>query len=218
MLTGIILNSIFRFGNADKLVNDKVVLIVSLMGLILIIIGGYLFYRSGQYNAKALADEIVSDSKPYVLYLRPFKSDVTIGKFIFSQFYWGNTITMEEQLFDVLKPFGDLLAIGQPGETLPKPGAAKIYTSNDWKEVVISKIKASQLVVILAGTGEGIIWELQEAFEILNPKKLLILVPTMSKKSYESFYQEAAKKFKVILPKTEQIKRLFGVAVSPGFY
>jgi uncharacterized membrane protein YraQ (UPF0718 family) len=182
LLTGIILNTIFRFGNADKLVNDQIVFIVSLAGLILIIVGGYLFYRSGQHKAKQLADEITSDSKPFVLFLRPFKSDVAMGRYIFSQFYFGNFITMEEQLSEVLKPFGDLLAIGKPGESLPKPGAAKIYASDDWKEVVISKMKTSQLVIILAGIGEGLLWELQESFEILNPKKLLILVPMMSKK------------------------------------
>src|SRR5262245_24831779 len=31
--------------------------------------------------------------------------------------------TDEEELADVLQPFGDLIAIGQPGEDLPKPGA-----------------------------------------------------------------------------------------------
>jgi hypothetical protein len=217
LITGIILFSIFRFGNAGKLVNnDDIVIVVSFIGTILIIIGGFLLYRSRQYKAKALTDKILNEGKPYVLYLRPFKLDSNTRRFIFSQFYFGNTRTMEEQLLEVLKPFGDLLSIGKPEEALPQPGAAKIYASNNWREVVVSKMNESKLVVILAGTGEGIIWELKEAFEILNPKKLLILVPTMSKKSYESFYQEAAKKFKVILPKTEEIKRFVG-GVSPGF-
>jgi len=42
--------------------------------------------------------------------------------------------TQEEQLAEVLRPFGDLVAIGRAGEQLPTPGAARIYASDaEWK-------------------------------------------------------------------------------------
>ncbi len=190
LLTGVILNTFTRVGTTGKLVGDNVVLYLSIIGFIFIIIGGYLVYRGGQYAAKALAQDI-DDSTPIVLYLRPFKTDVKIGKFVFTQFYWGSFRTTEEQLADVLKPFGDLLAVGQPGEALPIPGAAKIYAADDWKEVVMSKMKSSRLVVILAGTGPGLLWELQEAFQIVDLRKMLILIPVMRTKAYESFRPQA---------------------------
>src|SRR5207247_1203586 len=39
-----------------------------------------------------------------------------------------------EPLAEVLRPFGDLVAIGRAGEQLPTPGAARIYASDaKWK-------------------------------------------------------------------------------------
>ena len=75
----------------------------------------------------------------------------------------------------MLRPFGDLIAIGRPGERLPTPGAARIYTSDEeWKDVVKRQMQAAQLVVIRADVGENVFWELTQAVKTLNPQKLLI--------------------------------------------
>jgi hypothetical protein len=216
LITGIILNTFTRVPSFDRMIGDDAGTWLSAIGLIFIIIGGYMVYRGGQYAAKALAQEI-DDSTPIVLYLRPFKTDVKMGKYIFTQFYFGGVRTMEEQLAEVLQPFGRLLAIGQPGETLPKPGAAKIYADDDWKKVVIDKMKTSRLVVILAGTGEGLLWELKEAFEVVDPTKILILVPEMRKKSYEAFRLQAEKTFNIHFPEAGQIKTRVGLNAADGF-
>jgi hypothetical protein len=215
LITGVILNSFTRVPSFDRMIGDNAVTWLSIIGLILIIIGGYMVYRGGQYAAKALAQEI-DDSTPIILYLRPFKTDIKMAKYIFTQFYWGGVRTMEEQLAEVLQPFGRLLAIGQPGETLPKPGAAKIYAADDWKNVVIEKMKASRLVVILAGTGEGLLWELKEAFEVVDPTKILILVPEMRKKSYEAFRLQAEKTFNIHFPEAGKKTRA-GLNAANGF-
>ena len=100
--------------------------------------------------------------------------------------------TEEEQLAEVLRPFGDLVAIGQPGEALPKPGAAHIYASDEeWKDVVKGQMEAARLVVIRAGVGENLLWELKQAVEILDSQKLLILVLNMKVKYYDSFCTKA---------------------------
>ena len=89
---------------------------------------------------------------------------------------------------DVLRPIGDLVAIGKPGEDLPTPGAARIYVSDEeWKEEVKRRMRAARLVVIRAGVGENLLWEAKHALETLNPQKLLILVLNMKAKDYESF-------------------------------
>jgi hypothetical protein len=215
LLTGIILNTA-GIATTRQLVGDNAMLYLGVIGFVFIIIGGYLVYRGGQYAAKALAREI-DDSTPTVLYLRPFKTDVKMGKFIFMNFYYGGVRTKEEQLAEVLQSFGPLLAIGHPGETLPLPGAAKIYAADDWKKVVMSKMKTSRLVVILAGTGEGLLWELREAFEIVDPRKLLIMIPTMSKKAYEAFCAQAARTFDVHFPEAGKMKGIAGVGIGEGF-
>ena len=216
LITGIILNSFTRVSSFDRLIGDDVSTWMSVIGLVFIIIGGIMVYRGGQYAAKALAGEI-DDSTPIILYLRPFKTDVKMAKYVFTQFYFGGVRTMEEQLAEVLQPFGHLLAIGQPGETLPKPGAAKIYADDDWKKVVIDKMKTSRLVVILAGTGEGLLWELKEAFEVVDPTKILILVTGMRKKSYKAFSEQAGRSFNIHFPDAKQIKARIGLNVADGF-
>src|SRR5438876_1749915 len=132
--------------------------------------GTFLFWRGRQYAAKADAERIITDSDPDVLYLRTFRSDPSTAGYVF----WSSlTIVMvsglateEEQLADVLRPFGDLVAIGHPGERLPEPGAARIYTSDEeWKEVVKRQMQAARLVIIRAGVGENLVWELRKAVE-----------------------------------------------------
>ncbi len=72
----------------------------------------------------------------------------------------------------MLRPFGDLVAIGQPGEGLTKPGAARIYASDEeWKDAVKRQMQAAQLVVIRAGAGENILWELKKAVETGPPRE-----------------------------------------------
>jgi hypothetical protein len=117
-------------------------------------------------------------------------------------------LTEEEQLCEVLQPFGDLVAIGKPGETLPTPGAARLYASDaEWKKVVTDQMQTARLVVIRAGISEGLLWELKEAVQVVNPKKLLILILSMRKKHYEAFRKEADQIFNVTFPKVDELKR-----------
>jgi hypothetical protein len=165
-----------------------------LLSLLIGFLGAFLLWRGSQYHHKLDAERILSDHKPHVLYLRSFRSDPSFPDYD----PWA---TMEEQLADVLQPFGDLVAIGQPGERLPKPGAARMYASEEeWKEVVKRQILAARLVIIRAGVGENLFWELNQAVETLKPQKLLILVLDMKAKDYESFRTNANAILGVSLP------------------
>ena len=117
-------------------------------------------------------------------------------------------LTEEEQLREVLQPFGDLVAIGKPGETLPTPGAARLYASDaEWKKVVTDQMQTARLVVIRAGTSDGLLWELKQVVQVVNPKKLLILILKMRKKDYEAFKKEADQIFNATFPKVDELKR-----------
>ena len=125
-------------------------------------IGALLYRRSRQYADEAVAKRVISDSRPDVLYLRSFAADISTMGYVFSTL---NLMTVasgwktdEEQLVEVLQPFGDPLAIGKPGETLPTPGAARIYASDaEWEKLVTDRMQTAQLVVILAGTSGGLL-------------------------------------------------------------
>ena len=165
--------------------------------------GGFFLLRRGrQYAAKANAERIVTGSNPNVLYLRAFRSDSGTARYTFLPGALGlGFATHEEQLRDALRPLGDLVAIGQPGESLPKPGAARIYISEEeWKEEVKRQMQAARLVIIRAGVGENLLWELKQAVQTLNPQKVLILVLQMKAKHYESFRTKANPVLGVSLP------------------
>ena len=143
--------------------------------------GAFLSWRGRQFAAQASAEGIVTDSKPHLLYLRAFRSDAKM-----------EPTSDEEALADLLRPFGELVAIGRPGERLPTPGAARIYTSDEeWKDVLKCRLQASQLVVIRAACGENVLWELTQATKIVDPQKLLILVLKMKAEDYYSFRTKA---------------------------
>lgn len=167
----------------------------------LVMLGGIvLHFRGRQQAAKSIAEASTSplrDSKADVLYLRSFRMDASSRVKILAS----GLSTEEEQLADVLRPFGDLIAIGQPGEPLPMPGAARMYaTDAEWKSVVLDRMRSAPLVVIRAGTGPGLLWEVGQAFSTLSPEKVLILILNITMKEYCAFADQMRDSFHVALP------------------
>jgi hypothetical protein len=177
---------------------SKLLFAILALPTILLFAGAFLSWRGRQYAAQASVESIITDAKPHLLYLRPFRSDYTTRREVFRHEF---ATTEEEQLADVLRPFGELVAIGRPGESLPTPGAARIYASDEeWKDVVKRQMQSTRLVVIMAAVGENVLWELTQAIEALEPQKLLILVLEMEPKDYESFRTKATPILGVSLP------------------
>src|SRR5215470_6573027 len=89
--------------------------------LVLIPGGAFLIWRGRQYAAQASAERIISDTKPHLLYLRAFRSDPSAAKQAFNAIVPVNMLlglqSEEEQLAEVLQPFGALIAIGRPNES-----------------------------------------------------------------------------------------------------
>jgi hypothetical protein len=193
-----------------------------LSALFLIAGGAFLIWRGRQYAAQASAKRIISDPKPHLLYLRAFRSDPSTAKRVYYAFDVVSTVmgfqSEEEQLAEVLQPFGELITIGRPGESLPTPGAARIYTSDEeWKEVVKRRMQAAQLVVIRAAAGDNVFWELTQAVKILNPQKLLILLLDMKVRDYESFRMRANSILDAPLPESTRLRRLWRISGFIGF-
>jgi len=178
---------------------SKLLFAILALPTILLFAGAFLSWRGRQYAAQASVESIITDAKPHLLYLRPFRSDYTTRREVFSHEFFATT--EEEQLADVLRPFGELVAIGRPGESLPTPGAARIYTTDaEWRDVVKRQMQTARLAVIMAAVGENVLWELTQAVGTLEPQKLLILVLEMKAKDYESFRTKATPILGVSLP------------------
>jgi hypothetical protein len=165
--------------------------------------GIFLVYRGRQHNARAKAegrDSPLMDSKPDVLYLRSFQTDPST---IYQQVTSGWS-TEEEDLGRVLRPFGDMVAIGQPGEQLPVPGATRMYVNqSEWRQVVLARMQSAPLVVIRAGSSPGLLWEMGQAIRTLEPERLLILVLNIKVQEYNLFANHFRANFGLQLPAIE---------------
>jgi len=198
---------------------------VAFVGVFVMIAGIVVHFRGRQHAARARAQgpqSPFSESKPNVLYLRSFRTDPSSNFKVLQS----GLSTEEEQLADVLRPFGDLIAIGRPGESLPIPGAARMYASDsEWKSLVLDRMRSAPLVVIRAGKGAGLLWEFGQVIEVLKPERVLVLVLDIAVREYAEFADQVKTNFGLSLPALEPFSLLNALIdyrkspskVQPGF-
>jgi hypothetical protein len=144
------------------------------MVLIFFIVPLYL-YRQGHRHFLPTGQRAEhQDPRPPLLYLRSFADEPGLRNY-------------EEALARVLSQFGPFVAIGDPKDTLAPIAAARDYVPDDaWQELVTLRLKRSQLVVLLAGATPGLAWEVEQCRKLLDPAKLLVVVPANAA-AYEKF-------------------------------
>ena len=76
---------------------------------------------------------------------------------------------------------GTFVAIGEPGEWIPKVGALRTYVSNDaWQGVVRNYIQNADTIAIVAGKTPGVRWEFTQLAALGKLDRTIILFPKMS--------------------------------------
>jgi hypothetical protein len=158
------------------------------------------------------ANSPLYDARPDVLYLRCFHTDA------FNPYLGILRLTTDEvQLAKAVRPFGDLIAVGRPGEHLPTPGAARMYlTQEEWQDSVCQRMRVAPLVIIRAGQGEGLLWECEQAFGMLSPPQLVILILDVHADEYRHFATAIRLRLGVVLPPTPRCLVL-RFSLKPGF-
>lgn len=177
---------------------------------------GLLQYRSRQYAALARAELDANDSRPPVLYLRSFAQDIRSLKGAFAlQYSLASRGTFEEQLREALAPIGPLIAIGTPGESLPPPGAHRIYVQDDeWTARVERLMTSASLVIILVGKGgAGLGWEIERAFATVERNRLMLLVKR-GRRPYEKDKKVVEGAAGLSLPPYRKLKRAPTAAIG----
>ena len=87
-------------------------------------------------------------------------------------------LRLEEALATVLRPLGSFVAIGAPGEILPKLGASRAYFSDEeWQPAVLDWIRRSRLIVMVAGRTPSVQWEMQQIVATGALDKLILFFP-----------------------------------------
>jgi hypothetical protein len=139
-------------------------------------------------------DEVLAENKAPVLYLRSFLDDKVAAKREVTM------LTEEEELNKAFEHIGPMIAIGRPGETLPEVGAARAYFTDDkWQAAVYHYMDISRLIVLRAGLSQGLIWEIQNSIQRLDPSKLILLIP-FKKEDYDQFRTRVQPLFPKPLP------------------
>ena len=157
-------------------------------------------------------DGLDNDSRAPVLFLRPFTEDSAVlssGARILNPlnpFSWGKVLrwrglwasyrsffalrwTVEQVLAFTTRDMGPLVAIGQP-DTPPVLGAYNLYVGDDWQARVEDLALRAQLVVLVAGTTPGLLWEVEFMRTRLDPVKCVIFVPDGQRRWWWPFWRK----------------------------
>ena len=153
-------------------------LIILTLGTVLVV-GGIWLFRRGQAMLQPSAAELLGkDRRRPVLLLRSFGDE---GLSVATGQTHGHNVRLarlEEAIADRFRPFGPLVAIGDPGEALPTLGAARSYHSDmEWRWAVLGLMQEALLVVVVAGLTGGLRWELEAIARDGHLCKMLILMP-----------------------------------------
>jgi hypothetical protein len=139
-------------------------------------------------------DEVLAENRAPVLYLRSFLDDKVAANRAVTM------LTEEEEVNKAFEHIGPMIAIGRPGEVLPEAGAARAYFTDDqWQAAVYHYMDISRLVVLRAGLSKGLLWEIQNSTQRLDPSKLILLIP-FKKEAYDQFRANVQSLFPKPLP------------------
>ena len=118
----------------------------------------------------------VADQPQRLLFLRPFIEDKKARPFgLFSQ----RRKSVELPIVERLQEIGPIVAIGRPSETSVPAGARRKYpTADEWKNAVSSAIKEAPIIAMIAGTTNGVHWELAEIVRQNRLDRAIIFVGT----------------------------------------
>jgi hypothetical protein len=119
------------------------------------------------------------ERNPTILLLRSFADDLTsIRPTSILKRLGMIRIRLEEAIARELFHYGTLLAVGQPGERLPKLGAYRIYLDDEtWQHTVLGYINSSSFVVVIGGTTEWVRWEIEQVVNSPCRSKLIYVLP-----------------------------------------
>jgi TM2 domain-containing membrane protein YozV len=188
---------------------DSWLAIVGFLALMVVVRFGIVLFRTGwKYDALSADEARARDSRPPVVYLRSFRQDdeVTLiagGRIARAmqplvQLVYPLAIAganPEQELALMLHRVGPVIAIGQPGESLPDLGAARMYVGDDrWRATVDDLIKQSAIVLVRAGTTPNLWWEIEEAMKLV-PRQRVVIVSLLDRDGSAEFDRAFVERF-----------------------
>lgn len=135
-----------------------------------------------------------------ILYLRSFDDDTAVVFAPVASTRWYAPVLPQRVRFEELveawtfNEAAQVVAIGRPGERRPSLGAGRSYwTDETWQDAVRRTAARCKAVIVVAGTTEGLGWEISTLAEMgVLGKTLLLLPPDTSEKTEQRYRRIAA--------------------------
>lgn len=216
-------------------------LLFLIFGLPALFLGRSSYRHFKRRHGGSFSDDDLDHKEP-VLFLRPFEQDSGWDGAVAFNVYRPSTwrkfplsptnmtalyleltgrLSLEQVLAHVVRKTGPLVAIGEPGSP-PILGARNLYVGDDnWQQQVRDLAARSRLVVLTAGTSEGVLWEVEAMVDTVPPSRFILNVPGSSRsrrrEAYAAFHLLATQLFPAGLPETIDGARflLFGDGWAP---
>lgn len=154
------------------------------LGNLLVMLGRPMFLAGKKMSAPS-ADELMKRRKRRrpVLYLRSFELDPKskTGALAHTEvpIPWNFGLhSQEEVLSKTLKRVGPCIAVGDPKRDDIVLGFARLRLGDDWQERVKALMEEAALVVLCTGGTPGVLWELEQAAKLVQPRSRLVLLVT----------------------------------------
>jgi hypothetical protein len=157
-------------------------------GAVFLLLGAWKGIHAGLQLLAPDAQELMRrDPRPPIVFLRPFQEDhrVLYGSPIGAReggVRGDNSETKaghEQTLKRLLRGLGPFIAVGQPGESLAKLGAARAYLpDNEWKDTVESMVRRAGAVVLQPELSSNTLWEVELVARGVDLRRLILIVPS----------------------------------------
>jgi hypothetical protein len=183
------------------------------VGAIVFGVALWLVTRGRRMRVSGAEHVLAADVRAPIVYLRPFGADqAEIATRMSSRLRIspraGFEKTYEERLARTLRKIGPFVAVGDPTERLPLIGAARMYAADEqWQETVDELTARAGVLLVHAGEGDGLTWEVRHVIELDAPERVILSLPLYAKRKeptrqarYEAFRRRSGDAFPQPLP------------------
>jgi hypothetical protein len=157
--------------------------------------GAEMFVGARRYMLPTFEEVERVDQRLPILYLRPFVMDDVraTGQYslearkgrvltwrVLNSSFWteAREWTLEEVLCKGIGIAGPVVAMGRPGEALPRLGAVRKYCeTQDWQSEVLEFFRRCSFACLMIGDSETLVWEFGRIVEHGDESRVILIIP-----------------------------------------
>src|SRR5713226_7541607 len=160
-------------------------------------VGYFLLIYARHYFQPDFQTLITTDRRPPVLFLRSFADDEKVNYLRADRAFID--YSLESRLAGYFALLGPFITVGSPKDKTPHLGAARASLSDaDWQNRVVEWMYESQIILLVAGASQWIVWELRKLVESGHVAKLILLFPQIRSPLFWRKRKDAERRLAVV--------------------